>query len=464
MNTSRRAARALIAVGVALLAVLGVGSAHAAPSATASLAVRTLDTTEWPNVRMTVQYTGSRKPKLTDFTVRNRGQIVNGVRVRPLAETQTPVGVVLVIDTSGSMREQGRMEAAKAAAAEFIAGRGPLEKIAVVAFSDAPIVAHPFTADNGAAAAIADLKPSGGTALWDAVRLAAGLFTNEQNVQPNIVVLSDGEDSASTSSAGDARSAAIGAHAVVHTVAFGSNSLDTAGLQALATATGGQSLVTTNTAGIGGLFADVRRTLDEQFELSWKAEGNGALELTVSVTDATTTAAGTAGAVSHERDTRPEKVGEPGTVTRVGEVAGRPIAVLAAVALAVLIVLGVAYHLSDPRQLADRLRAYEGERRAAEANDHPKGVHLASSAMTRSVVNAATSAMEGRGVLEWVEKKLDAARLPIRAAEAAFFTVSFAALLGIVGFVMSGPFTGLLALAAGLGVPVGALLFLGFLR
>ncbi|MEY2468451.1 MAG: tight adherence protein, partial [Actinomycetota bacterium] len=324
----RRYARGAVAFGFILLLVLA-GAAPARAVTDASLAVRTLDTTEWPTVTMTVQYTGNNAPSLTDFTVRNNGQIVDGVKVRPLSETKTPVGVVLVVDTSGSMREAGRMDAAKAAANAFIAGRGPTEKIAVVSFNDRPTVAHAFSTDNGAAAAIDGLTPAGGTALWDAVRLAAGLFNGEQQVQPNIVVLSDGADSASTGSAADARNAAIGAHAVVHTVGFASSALDNVGLEALAHETGGQALFTTTSNGVGGLFNEIRKNLNEQFELSFTATGDRALDLTVAASGATTTARGAAGSVSHESDTRPERIPEPGTVQRFGATVGRPLAILA---------------------------------------------------------------------------------------------------------------------------------------
>ncbi len=457
-----RLARALVGAVLVLL-VCGLPMARAATDA--SLAVRTLDTTAWPTVRVNVQYTGKSAPGLRDFTVRNNGEIVNGVSVRPLSETQTPVGVVLVIDTSGSMRESGRMEAAKAAAQTFVAGRGPDEKIAVVGFSDAPLVVHPFSADGAASAAIGELTAAGGTALWDAVRLAAGLFENEKQVQPNIVVLSDGADSASKATAADARNTAIAAHAVVHTVAFASTALDSAGLTALAGETGGQALETTSTDGIGGLFADIRRSLDQQFQLTWTATGaETALDLAVSVRDATTTARGTAGSVSHERDTRPERVAEPSALAKFGQSAGRPLAILAAAGIALIVVVGLGIRMNDPDGLVERLRVYEGRPSQAEAVENQLAVNLATSAMTRQVVAGLTSAMEGRGLLEWVERKLDAARLPIRAAEAAVFAAAFAAVLAVLAWALAGPFVAVLAFAVGVAGPALVLSFLGFRR
>jgi tight adherence protein B len=72
--------------------------------------------------------------------------------------------------------------------------------------------------------------------------------------------------------------------------------------------------------------------------------------------------------------------------------------------------------------------------------------------------------MEGRGVLEWLDAKLEAARLPIRAAEAAFFTIAFTFILTGAAFFLAGPFMALVALAAGLGLPIVALNFIGWNR
>jgi tight adherence protein B len=75
-----------------------------------------------------------------------------------------------------------------------------------------------------------------------------------------------------------------------------------------------------------------------------------------------------------------------------------------------------------------------------------------------------TSAMEGKGLLEWVEKKLDAARLPVRAAEAAFFAFGFAVVLSILAWAFGGLLLAIVAFGLGVGVPALVLSFMGFQR
>jgi tight adherence protein B len=452
-------------IAAVLGVVAAVGMPSAAHAAAASLAVRTLDTTAWPTVRLNVQYTGHDAPRPQDFTVRDHGAIVNDVTVRPLSETATPVGVVLVVDTSGSMRDQGRIEAAKTAAREFVEGRGPSERIAVVAFSDQARVVHPFSADDGAAGAVEALGASGGTALWDAVRMAAGMFVDQPDTQANIVVLSDGADSASTGSADDARNAAVAAHAVVHTVGFSSTALDGAGLAQLAQATGGQTLLASGASGLGDVFAQVRRSLDQQYQLSWKASGAAALDLTVSVSDASATAAGAAGSVSQERDTRPQRIHPPSGIKHALMSRGRPLSILAAALVAALAVWAGAMMMRSPNDITSKLRAYESD--APSVGDEVErqlGVTFVTSKFSRQAVDVATSVMEGHGALEWVEAKLDAARLPIRAAEATFFAVAFALLTTAGAWSLAGPFLAIVVLLLALLAPVGVLSFLGWRR
>jgi len=117
----------------------------------------------------------------------------------PLRQTARPVGTVLVIDTSGSMKTRGALDQAKAAAHQFIAGRGPNEWTAIVSFSSAPQVRSNFTQDAAAlGAAIDSLQAVGETALWDGLTTAAHLYDQRPDLQPNVVLLSDGADSISS--------------------------------------------------------------------------------------------------------------------------------------------------------------------------------------------------------------------------------------------------------------------------
>ncbi len=112
-----------------------------------------------------------------------------------------PVSVGIVIDNSGSMRE--RRSKVEAAALAFARASNPMDEMFVVNFADRARVDVPLTGDVKALeAGIARGDAIGGTALRDAVDLAetylAEHATRDRKV---LLVITDGNDNASTISA-----------------------------------------------------------------------------------------------------------------------------------------------------------------------------------------------------------------------------------------------------------------------
>lgn len=119
-------------------------------------------------------------------------------------ESQLPLRLGLVIDTSDSVKERIKFE--EAAAIKF------LEKVVtdkddlafVVGVNNSVLLAQDFTAEQAQIAhAVNQLAPGGGTALWDAVSFAAQKLTSRTEMQPVarvLVVISDGEDNSSSNS------------------------------------------------------------------------------------------------------------------------------------------------------------------------------------------------------------------------------------------------------------------------
>jgi Ca-activated chloride channel family protein len=122
---------------------------------------------------------------------------------RPQATVAVPVeqaSIVLATDVSGSMQSKDvaptRMEAARAAARQFLAKVPKRIKVGVIAFNQAPTVLQAPTDDRAAARSALDrLEISGGTATGDALHQALGLVRKDgKSTQPPaaIVLLSDG--------------------------------------------------------------------------------------------------------------------------------------------------------------------------------------------------------------------------------------------------------------------------------
>ena len=459
MTSVARRIGVLLTAAIAVLVCAAPVLAQTAPVPT--MVIRSVDTTHWPLVKATVQYEGATAPTATDFTVRDGGRIVPNIVAKRIDETPTPIGVVLVIDTSGSMKSRGRLDAAKAAVHEFVSHRGASEQIAVVAFSDSPRVVHGFSADAGAAAAVDKLLPVGETALWDAVALGVGLFAEHPELQPNVVVLSDGRDTVSIRGAAEVRAAAASAHVVVQTVGIQGAGLDNNGLAALAAASGGHAYFASGAAGVGGLFDSVRNQLTQQYELSWTSTATNAVDLSVSAQGAVATGRAAAGAVSRGEQTQPKVVGSGGALSSIGNF-GRVLAMLGALIAVGCLVLGFAGR-GDSNVLLDRIGRYGSETDQAPTVQEGPRTQVSSSFLQRAV-DATERAAEERGLLGWVEARLEAARLPIRAAEACFFSVAFALLAGVLALTLKGPIIGLVALVAGIALPVGTMQFLGWRR
>ncbi len=119
-----------------------------------------------------------------------------------------PASVGLVYDCSGSMR--GKMGQAAAAAQAFIRTANPEDEFFLVEFGDWPKLAAPFTTDvNDILTRILRTKPSGRTALLDAMQMAMKQMKRAVNPRKAVVILSDGGDNQSRRNLREIESALI---------------------------------------------------------------------------------------------------------------------------------------------------------------------------------------------------------------------------------------------------------------
>lgn len=109
--------------------------------------------------------------------------------------------VMLLIDVSGSMADEGRLEQAKQAALAFLENMEPNNRIGLTIFNETTREIVPLgtveTVEARMREAINALQPGGGTALYAASRETVVKFTTS-NVADNriraVLILSDGED------------------------------------------------------------------------------------------------------------------------------------------------------------------------------------------------------------------------------------------------------------------------------
>jgi VWFA-related protein len=122
----------------------------------------------------------------------------SGVRqmIEAAALEDVPVGLLLALDVSGSVRGQALADL-KQAARVAVAALGPDDRALVLTFSDRIILRVPWTADRGRLeAAIEGIDAGGATALYDALSAAIALSGRALG-RTLLLVLTDGRDTAS---------------------------------------------------------------------------------------------------------------------------------------------------------------------------------------------------------------------------------------------------------------------------
>ncbi|MEW6476326.1 MAG: type II secretion system F family protein [Actinomycetota bacterium] len=442
--------RALLALGAATAALLSLpGTAWADASA-----IRNVDTTEFPTVRLEVRVSGP-APDLNDFHLRENGVVVpdGNLTVRSLRQSTRPVGTVLVIDTSGSMATRGALNQAKTAARQFVAGRAENEWTAVVSFSSTPVIRSNFTQDAAALnAAIDSLQAVGETALWDGISMAAHLYDQRPDLQPNVVLLSDGADSISSGTEQQAISALNAARATLFAVGIASTEFDPARLNGLVGAAGGTVTTSGDPADLSAQFTKIRNAIENQYEITYQSKSDGgslALDLTAGETRLSAqTRAGTTGTAA-----APTAVVGSGGLFRSGA-AKVLLLVLAAATAAVLGFALLQIFGTRTDTLHSRLSPYAGMSPAEDdAAGAAPGAGLVETSLVRRAVGL-TSKVAGRGdLLLKVEHLLEQANLPLRPAEALFFYGAGVTLVGLAA-VLAAPsiavgliFAGLVAVA-----------------
>lgn len=127
------------------------------------------------------------KGETTDVTLTVQGTPEDSTFIKPN-------DVVLIVDKSGSMRADNRLNAAKVAAKEFIDLMDLTKhKVGIVDYST-DVSSFPLTTDKDAAKAYVDtIQLAGGTNTSAAIKEATATLANHRpNAQPTIIIMTDG--------------------------------------------------------------------------------------------------------------------------------------------------------------------------------------------------------------------------------------------------------------------------------
>jgi VWFA-related protein len=201
-------------------------------------------------------------------------------------ESQLPLRLGLVIDTSASVTD--RLSFELAAATKFledvVVNNGNLAKddlAFVVGVNNAVRLVQDFTADQTLSShALSQLAPGGGTALWDAVSYAADKLATHPESQPVariLVVISDGEDNSSSVTLKQAIATAQSGEVAVYTVSTSDDIsqepsvlLGKHALRTLSDLTGGAAFVPGSVRHLDSSLADLQQVIRGRYLISYK--------------------------------------------------------------------------------------------------------------------------------------------------------------------------------------------------
>lgn len=202
-----------------------------------------------------------------------------------------PLDVALLVDSSSSMID--KLEQVQQAALGFVSALRPGDRAAVMGFTSQLRVLQPFTSDHAALEqAVQNVKLRGTTALYTSIYIALDQFKRQQAAtvgirRPAIIVITDGEDTASMIRFEDLIERARRAGVAIYPVAIRDHSESARYLEAearlatqwdyslktLARETGGRAFFPVQLTELAGVYKSVADELATQYALGFVPKG-----------------------------------------------------------------------------------------------------------------------------------------------------------------------------------------------
>jgi len=195
-----------------------------------------------------------------------------------LSEANLPLQVGLLVDASNSVRDRFKFE--QESAIEFLnqTVRPRYDQAFVVGFDSTPEVTQDFTdSAEKLAHGVKELRPGGGTAMFDALYFACRdkLVKQPQSgpTRRAIILLSDGDDNQSHVTREEAIEMAQRADAIVYTISTNISGTKKQGdkvLERIADATGGRAFFPFQLRNVADAFAEIQEELRSQYAVAYR--------------------------------------------------------------------------------------------------------------------------------------------------------------------------------------------------
>ena len=196
-----------------------------------------------------------------------------------VAESDLPLRLGVLIDTSNSIRDRFRFQ--QEAAVEFINSvMRPQDLAAVVAFDTGPELVSDLTASTEKLAkAVRDLRPGGGTSLYDAIYYICKerlmMDQPRHKFRRALVILSDGDDNQSRYSRDQALEMAQKSDVVIYAISTNISGIQSDGdkvLKYFAAETGGLTFFPFKVQDLAQSFENIANELRHQYSILYRPE------------------------------------------------------------------------------------------------------------------------------------------------------------------------------------------------
>ncbi|MGB8649209.1 MAG: type II secretion system F family protein [Mycobacteriales bacterium] len=367
---------------------------------------------------------------------------------------------VIAIDTSGSMAG-ARLAGAKSAAGTFLDSLPTDVAVGLVTFSTTARVDVAPTSDRARVrAAVQGLAATGNTALYDAATLAAR--TAGASGARTVLLLSDGQDDGSRTSLPSAVAAVRSSGVLLSAVALGPGATGAAPLRQIAGASGGSVLNAPQAGDLAAAFREAARSISQQVLVTAQ------LPKDFAATSATVTVTASAGGATltdqvftslSKAASAPADYGPRAVSPRTGLLQHKTTLYVATIGLFIgllaLLALGVTRVTTSERTAVRRRLSIYTLTGRGHAPAVKEATVLGDSAVARSAVELAGRVVARRDIDSGLERKLDAAGVPLRPAEWLLLHVGSAVGLAVLLFLLSGadPVATLLGLLVGFAGP-----------
>ena len=245
-----------------------------------SVVVTQADESKFPEITVYFGLRGPQGAAIRDAK-REAFRVVEDGKDRPIEGFDAPLTVekrattvVLVVDRSGSMLEEGKMDGLRSAVKSFLKDLPPGSKVAVVAFGSQVVTACPLTDDlNRAIRAVDALEPFGATRFYDAVAKAVELL-QDQPGRRVILALTDGEDTASRGTdLAKAIELARRANLPIHTLGLGRDGeIDAKALRELAESTRGRFYLAESADALRKIYEEIAERLGASYRITYRTD------------------------------------------------------------------------------------------------------------------------------------------------------------------------------------------------